>query len=569
MKLSQFVLLGLSGLVRYALCTQGDICYILGAKTSLVDDRLFFMSGNYSSVSFDSQEIAPSSSLLSLNLTSQFPVERSIPQALLNNDTIESAFSAAYESTVRISNGDATGAIWNTKDTIYVFGGGFKKPTNTLSAYNVTTNQWKEVNVTGGNFNFGNRTSSQYVSVPDLGLGFIYGGTDYMGGMIRLNASDPENLSWTNETLGNGSHGIDVPNLDAGAMVYIPAGDEGMLITFGGGNITAGISPDSGWPYDSNWLTVYVYDIASHTWWAQKASGDAPSHRTGFCAVVSESPDGSAFHITTYGGWSLLSQRSFEDVNILSIPSFTWIDATELSNNTNKEQQVNSTIGRDSLTGACQAYRGAQMIVLGGEIRAGAYSLTNGVCSNTFEPVRILDLSTYKWENELNTSASYEVPSVIYDKIGGDATGGATSTIPGAGFADPTLSSLLQKRVGGATVTSSTLPSPTKSQSSNQPGDATPSSSVNSGAIAGGVLGGVVALTLIASVAWLLLRRPRQGQPKEAPMYQQYQYRLPSRPPQEMGATYGWQAEAGSRPIHEVPAESHVFEMGVTSPTHT
>lgn len=29
-------------------------------EASLVDDRLFFMSGNYSSVSFDSQEIAPS-----------------------------------------------------------------------------------------------------------------------------------------------------------------------------------------------------------------------------------------------------------------------------------------------------------------------------------------------------------------------------------------------------------------------------------------------------------------------------------------------------------------------------
>lgn len=29
-------------------------------EASLVDDRLFFISGNYSSVSFDSQEIAPS-----------------------------------------------------------------------------------------------------------------------------------------------------------------------------------------------------------------------------------------------------------------------------------------------------------------------------------------------------------------------------------------------------------------------------------------------------------------------------------------------------------------------------
>lgn len=83
MKSWKFVLLGLSGLVRFALCTQGDICYVLGAKSmsgdsilkmnkswpwrnsdhlvaSLIDDRLFFMSGNYSSVSFDSQEIAPS-----------------------------------------------------------------------------------------------------------------------------------------------------------------------------------------------------------------------------------------------------------------------------------------------------------------------------------------------------------------------------------------------------------------------------------------------------------------------------------------------------------------------------
>lgn len=81
---------------------------------------------------------------------------------------------------------------------------------------------------------------------------------------------------------------------------------------------------------------------------------------------------------------------------------------------------MNSTIGRNSLTGACQAYRGAQMIVLGGEIRVGAYSLTNGACSNTFEPVRVLDLSTYEWKSELNTSASYEVPSVIYNKIGGE-----------------------------------------------------------------------------------------------------------------------------------------------------
>lgn len=163
-----------------------------------------------------------------------------------------------------------------------------------------------------------------------------------------------------------------------------------------------------------------MYDIASHTWWMQEASGDAPSNTDMFCTAVTESPDGSAFHITTYGGWSLLEQRSYEDVHILSIPSFEWIDATKLSNKTNIEQQVNSTIGRDSLSGACQTYRGSQMIVLGGEIRAGAYSLTNGACSDVFEPVRVLDLSTYQWQTSLNTSSTYEVPSIIYEKIGGE-----------------------------------------------------------------------------------------------------------------------------------------------------
>lgn len=184
--------------------------------------------------------------------------------------------------------------------------------------------------------------------------------------------------------------------------------------------VTEGISPDSGWPYDADWSTIYVYDIASHTWWVQEASGNPPANRGAFCSAVTVSPDGGAFHITTYGGWSLANQRSYEDVYILTIPSFTWIDATELSNQSNQEEQVNSTVGRDALGGACQAYRGSQMIVLGGEIRAGAYSLTNGACSNVFEPVRVLDLSTYKWQTELDTNSSYEVPAVIYDKIGGE-----------------------------------------------------------------------------------------------------------------------------------------------------
>lgn len=156
----------------------------------------------------------------------------------MHNGTIGSETIVAYDNALRTSNGDANGAFWEIDGTIYTFGGGFKTPTNTLSAYNVSEGKWKDVTVAGGNFNFGNRTAAQFATAPGSGLGFIYGGsTPYMGGMIRFDASNPDQLSWSNETLNNGSYGVQVPNLNAGAMVYIPAGEEGMLISFGGGNV--------------------------------------------------------------------------------------------------------------------------------------------------------------------------------------------------------------------------------------------------------------------------------------------------------------------------------------------
>lgn len=177
--------------------------------------------------------------LYSLKLNGQFPIERSIPQSSLTTNSISSDIKVAYDYAKNINNGDADGAVWAIDDTMYVFGGYFETPTNTISAYNTTTGKWKDVSVAGGDFNFGRRTSSLTATAPEESLGFILGGdTPFMGpSMLRFNASDPEGLSWTNETLNNGSNGIDVPNLLAGAMVYIPASTEGMLIAFGGGNV--------------------------------------------------------------------------------------------------------------------------------------------------------------------------------------------------------------------------------------------------------------------------------------------------------------------------------------------
>ncbi|KAK0635964.1 hypothetical protein B0T17DRAFT_65149 [Bombardia bombarda] len=585
--LSVFTLAVLTSLPRLASCDQGDICYITGVKTALVNDRLYFHSGNYSVVSGKSQKVSQTASLYSIPLDQSFPVEKGIPKASLENITISPDIKVAYNSAFPKESYHAAGALWSTNDTLYFFGGGFETPTNLLSSYNIETGLWNNVEVAGGKFAYGERVSAQYASTPDTGLHFAFGGTTEFGGthpygkgLIRF---DSNTLSWTNETLGNGSNGIDLPNLESGVMVYIPAGKEGMLVAFGGANQTAGINPKYGdWTFDSDWTTIYVYDIESHTWWAQDASGDAPANRGTVCTAVSMSEDGESIHITTYGGWSFLKARAYEDVFVLSIPSFRWTDVSKVTNRNNADITAGGTnIGRDSLQDGCQTYRGSQMVLLGGSVRDG-YKFEGGVCTADYQPVRVLDLSKYEWKTELDTTATYQVPPVIYNVIGGGPTGGATVKAPDFGWADPTLASLITMRVGVAaastsdTPTSTDPPSPTASNNSDaaktSDTPATSSSSSNTGAIAGGVVGGVAAIALIATAIWFFLRR-RRGQdadddlppvntsdaysyyppPKQADVIQQKQ-QYEAYNPHELHASHG-PTELGQGEFHEMPAD--------------
>jgi hypothetical protein len=79
-----------------------------------------------------------------------------------------------------------------------------------------------------------------------------------------------------------------------GALLWIPAGDTGMLVYFGGI-----VSPDgtgttvAPQPLDE----IFVYDPATNAWETQKATGDIPQNRRQFTSGVAWAPDKSSYNM--------------------------------------------------------------------------------------------------------------------------------------------------------------------------------------------------------------------------------------------------------------------------------
>ena len=115
--------------------------------------------------------------------------------------------------------------------TFYHLSGSTTLNNATVPSFNATTQTWKNASVDGGSFNTGDRggSVSATTSTSGLGLSFLAGGAapEYPPGMIIFNASDPNNLTWTNKTHGT-------PPFNLGTMQYARFGKKGVLIAFGG-----------------------------------------------------------------------------------------------------------------------------------------------------------------------------------------------------------------------------------------------------------------------------------------------------------------------------------------------
>lgn len=449
------------------------------------------------------------------------------------------------------------GYLWNSHDSLYLYGGEFswKPPVSpvpfSLWEYSVGSSSWIEhsdpVTSSGDSAPSNNdpvqrSAEGAGVTVPSLGRGFYFGGhqdgyttegwsqstprlylqslleytfpgysNDQVGDLSNNKAAGSDGVYRNITDGGLQSHAGFTQRAD-GLLIYVPGfGDEGILLALAGGTNQTYTQMNN----------VNVYDIAKSSWYVQYTSGPTPTLRVNPCAGVAVAMDGSSINIYMYGGQNLIpygNQTQFDDMWILTLPSFTWIQVDQGG------QSVPP--GRSGHT--CNVWD-AQMVMVGG------YTGPNTLSCDS-PGVYVFDMSGLQWVNQftalsagnddsdskvvsnpfnqqlsqrysqndaggLEGSYGYEVPEVVYKVIGGSKTGGATLTTPvNTATAGPLATghpiTYTVTNADGSVTTSTTV------ASSDNNGDG---SGTNVGAIVGGVIAGVlfVVACYFAFCAWV------------------------------------------------------------------
>lgn len=362
-------------------------------------------------------------------------------------------------------------------------------------------------------------TNGASASAPSENLGFYFSGLRGAGWktitentrdwyladtLIEVDMSTMRGEQWSNNTLPD-----DVPPRAGAELVWIPVGGRGALVAIGGmtaveyllsSPLNSSQSSDAVEQAPGFMTSLPVYDIVSQTWYMQNTTGDGPGQITSFCSVVAPAKDASSFNIYIYGGYDGLNSTSvpFDNVWILSIPSFTWIKAYSGS----------SSHGRRGHR--CERIYPDQMLIIGGVNPNAQQCLRDG-------PIQIFNLNTLKFQNLYNPRewAEYAVPDVVTAVIGGNGQGGATRT---ASFSNNNLESLLQ-----TPYTKTIVEHYPYSPASGPPSTSSvPTAVPQSGGLAKwvapvlGVVLGLIVLSIIVLLVFLYRRRQKRSR-KSAP----------------------------------------------------
>ncbi|KAI5302361.1 hypothetical protein KEM56_000753, partial [Ascosphaera pollenicola] len=132
--------------------------------------------------------------------------------------------------------------------------------------------------------------------------------------------------NWKNETIPD-----NIPGRPGAELVWVPVSDQGMLVVIGGSSDTVELSnfepiidPKAASEY---MRTISLYDVKSHKWYQQNATGDVPPITAQFCAVLATDQENSIHNIYIYGGnnGTDLDDVGRDDVYVLTLPRFEWI----------------------------------------------------------------------------------------------------------------------------------------------------------------------------------------------------------------------------------------------------
>ncbi|KAF2477780.1 uncharacterized protein BDR25DRAFT_299575 [Lindgomyces ingoldianus] len=451
----------------------------------------------------------------------------------------------------------ANGYLWNSYDSLFLYGGEFSDdpvatPVGTsMWEYNIGSKQWIEhrdpksstgANAEGDGQSIQRSAEGAGFGVSTLGRGWYFGGhLDYLttegwniqtarvylkslveftfpgftnNAVESLRNGKPAGSdgTWRNITEGGLQDSAGFTERADGLLVYVPGfGDEGILLGLTGGtNATF-----------TQMNVIDVYDIAESTWYKQTTSGKMPEYRVNPCAVVAAAADGSSYNVYMFGGQNLQpfkNQTQYDDMWILSIPSFTWIPV-----DMSKQSVPYARAGH-----SCSVWDG-QMVVVGGYVGQELSCDSPGIY--------VFNMSSLEWSTQFtaltgdralqpwsgkgddsanplaqqanqrgfNSSAGlegsygYQVPVAVQSVIGGKATGGATLTAP---VQTPTSGPLATGKPQTYTVTGPNGAIITKT---SVPNTGNKGSGTNVGAIVAGVIAGMCATiaAYFAFCAWI------------------------------------------------------------------
>ncbi|KMQ41743.1 Kelch-type beta propeller [Trichophyton rubrum] len=503
-----------------------DICKRWSQQTATVNGTLYIYGGR-STTDASQKDNTWNNNFLTLDLKSSWGISAPKLTGLPRGDNGPPPVSNGY--------------LWNSFSSLFLYGGEFSDNPATdpvdfsLWEYNIPSSSWIEhkspktssgENSAEANIPVQRSAEGAGINVPDLGRGWYFGGhldgyttkgwsqsiprvylksmieytfPGYTNNGVKINTDDkragPDGV-WRNITEGGLQDSAGFTERADGVLVYIPGfGKEGIILGLAGGtNATF-----------TQMNVIDVFDIASSKWYKQATSGKTPKIRVNPCAVAASAADGSSTQVYLFGGQNLIpygEQIQYNDMWILSIPSFTWIEAK-----TDGQSVPPARAGH-----TCNIWN-SQIVVTGGYVGQDLSCDSPGIY--------VFDASELTWKtqytaleggNDLNQQASqtrdssglggsygYRVPKVVQSVIGGDDTGKATQTVPAVAPTDGPLAT-------GQPVTYTVLPTAT-GQHAGSPGGSR--DGPNIAAIVAGVIAGCLGVLAIylGFVTWLYRRR--------------------------------------------------------------